>query len=65
MDDAWEVNSAFSTKATAWYAKGKKSSTDATVQALLEENQRLRDESSCKMGEMEAKFLEMLYSKYE
>lgn len=62
MDDGDE-DSGFSTKASGRYTQ-KKSDTDATVQALLAENQRLRDESSRKLAEMESKFMEMLHAKY-
>jgi hypothetical protein len=64
-DDTVENDdSVCSTKASGRYAKGKNSSVNATVQSLLEENQRLRDENSRRLAEMEAKFMEMLYNSY-
>jgi hypothetical protein len=54
-------DSACSTKYSGRYAKSKSSRFNATVESLLQENQRLRDENSRNLAEMEAKFMEMIY----
>lgn len=56
--------SACSTKFSGRYAKSKSSRFNATVESLLQENQRLRDENRRNLAEMEAKFMEMIYQSH-
>ena len=61
--DDEDDDSACSTKVSGRYKK-RADGVKLTVHSLLEENQRLREENTRRLIEMEAKFTEMLHNSY-